>query len=349
MSNKPGTGTRTTPETGSHVADAKTLSVSNLSVEFRTAAGPARVVDDVSFEVGAGETVGLVGESGSGKTVTCMAIPRLLPSNGGIVGGSVKLRGRELTTLTESEMRKVRGGEIGVVFQEPSASLNPAFTIGHQISAVIRKHESATRRQAHSRAVDLLKLVGIPRADLRADSYPHEFSGGMAQRAMIAMALACSPSVLLADEPTTALDVTIQAQIIDLFKRLQRELGMALVFVSHDLAVVGELADRIHVMYSSQVVEQGTRNEVLGTPLHPYSEGLLSAMPQLVDEKGRLNVIPGSAAAATEYAVGCRFADRCRYVIDDCRVAPISLGVSDALERGARCLRADELELRGWE
>ncbi len=327
---------------------APTLRVANLAVEFRTAAGPARVVDDVSFEVGVGETIGLVGESGSGKTVTCMTIPRLLPSNGRIVGGSVTLNGRELTTLSEAEMRDVRGKEIGVVFQEPSASLNPAFTIGHQISAVIRRHENATRRQARARAIDLLKLVGIPRADIRVDAHPHEFSGGMAQRAMIAMALACSPSVLLADEPTTALDVTIQAQILDLFKRLQRELGMALVFVSHDLAVVGEMADRIHVMYSSQVVEQGSRDDVLATPHHPYSEGLLSAMPQMVDEQGRLNVISGHAASATDYALGCRFADRCRYALDVCREAPVPLEVRSPIDRAARCVRVDELELRGW-
>ncbi len=325
------------------------LKVANLAVEFKTAAGPARVVDDVSFEVRAGETVGLVGESGSGKTVTCMTIPRLLPSNGRIVGGSVQLKGRELTTLSEAEMRKVRGKEIGVVFQEPSASLNPAFTIGHQISAVIRRHEDVTRRAARLRAIELLQLVGIPRADMRVDAYPHEFSGGMSQRAMIAMALACSPSVLLADEPTTALDVTIQAQILELFRRLQREMGMALVFVTHDLAVVGEMADRIHVMYSSQTVEQGTRDAILAEPRHPYTEGLLAAMPQMVDASGRLNVIPGHAAAATDYAVGCRFADRCRYTQDACRVAPVPLDLGGSPGSAVRCIRADELELRGWK
>ena len=332
---------------GTAEAVVPTLSVSDLTVEFNTAHGPARVVEQVSFEVRPGETIGLVGESGSGKTVTCMSIPRLLPANGRITAGSVKLHGRELTTLSEAEMRSVRGRDIGVVFQEPSASLNPAFTIGQQISAVIRRHEDVSRKQAHARAVELLKLVGIPRADLRADSYPHEFSGGMSQRAMIAMALACSPSLLLADEPTTALDVTIQAQIIDLFRRLHEELGMALVFVSHDLAVVGELADRIHVMYSSQVVEQGTRDQILGAPQHPYTEGLLSAMPQLVDERGRLNVIPGHAAAATEYAVGCRFADRCSYSVDACRQAPVPL-TAEGAGHAARCIRSEELTLRGW-
>lgn len=325
------------------------LVVENLSVEFSTPFGPARVVDNVSFDVPPGKTVGLVGESGSGKTVTCMSIPRLLPTNGRIAGGSVRLGGRELTTLSEADLRKVRGREIGVVFQEPSASLNPAFTIGHQISAVIRRHEDVSRAAARRRAVELLGLVGIPRADLRVDAYPHEFSGGMSQRAMIAMALACSPSLLLADEPTTALDVTIQAQIVDLFRRLQDELGMSMIFVSHDLAVVGELADRIHVMYSSQVVEEGTRNEVLGLPRHPYTEGLLSAMPQMVDEHGRLHVIPGQAAAVTEYAEGCRFAARCRYRVEACTGGPIMLTAHGASGHADRCIRSDELELRGWE
>ncbi len=324
------------------------LVVDALSVEFRTADGPARVVEEVSFQVSPGETVGLVGESGSGKTVTCMAIPRLLPANGRIVAGSVRLNGRELTALSEAEMRDIRGREIGVVFQEPSASLNPAFTIGQQIQAVIRRHEDVSRKEAADRAVELLRTVGIPRADLRAKAYPHEFSGGMSQRAMIAMALACSPSLLLADEPTTALDVTIQAQIVELFAELQSELGMAMVFVSHDLAVVGELADRVHVMYSSQVVEQGERTEVLGAPRHPYTEGLLSAMPQLVDEAGRLNVIPGHASPATEYPVGCRFADRCRHVQDECRVAPVPLSAASPTVRGERCVRAEELMLKGW-
>jgi len=325
------------------------LTVEDLSVEFRTPAGAARVVDGVSFQVAPGETVGLVGESGSGKTVTCMSIPRLLPANGRIVAGSVRLGERELTGLSEAELRDIRGRDIGVVFQEPSASLNPAFTIGHQITAVIRRHEDVSRAVARRRAVELLQMVGIPRADLRVDAYPHEFSGGMSQRAMIAMALACSPSLLLADEPTTALDVTIQAQIIELFQRLQAELGMAMVFVSHDLAVVGELADRIHVMYSSQVVEQGARDAVLGAPRHPYTEGLLAAMPQLVDAEGRLNVIPGHAAPATEYAEGCRFADRCRYAEERCTAAPVALAGQGGDARAVRCVRSEELELRGWE
>ncbi|MFS3127024.1 ABC transporter ATP-binding protein [Nocardioides sp. Bht2] len=333
---------------GEDTATTPVLKVENLAVEFRTGAGLARVVDDVSFEVGAGETIGLVGESGSGKTVTCMAIPRLLPASGRIVSGSVSLAGQELTGLSEREMRAVRGRDIGVVFQEPSASLNPAFTIGHQIQAVIRRHEDVSRAQARGRAIELLQLVGIPRADLRVDAYPHEFSGGMAQRAMIAMALACSPKLLLADEPTTALDVTIQAQIIELFARLQEELGMAMVFVSHDLAVVGELANRIHVMYSSQVVEAGSRDQVLGRPEHPYSEGLLAAMPQLTDEAGRLNVIPGHASPATEYPMGCRFAERCRYTAEECRRAPVALEQVGVPGHVSRCVRRHELELRGW-
>ena len=324
---------------------APTLEVEGLSVEFATAHGRVRVVEDVSFHVAAGETVGLVGESGSGKTVTCMSIPRLLPSHARLEG-SVRLEGCELTTLSESAMRDLRGRRIGVVFQEPSASLNPAFTISHQIESVIRRHEDVGRAVAHRRAVDLLGMVGIPRPDLRARAYPHEFSGGMAQRAMIAMALACSPSLLLADEPTTALDLTIQAQIIDLFRRLQRELGMAMIFVSHDLAVVGELADRIHVMYAAQVVESGERDDVLGAPLHPYTEGLLGAMPRFAEADGRLRVIPGTAILAGEAPAGCRFAPRCGYAQPQCE-RPVPLVRTDAREH--RCVRADELSLRGWQ
>ncbi|GAA2358385.1 ABC transporter ATP-binding protein [Dactylosporangium salmoneum] len=324
-----------------------TLEVENLCVEFRTDAGWRRVVDGVSFSVAPGETLGLVGESGSGKTVTCMSIPRLLPRQARIAAGSIRLAGRDLLALPESQMQEVRGRDIGVVFQEPSASLNPAFTVGDQIMAVIRRHERIGRRQARQRAIELLRQVGIPRADLRVDAYPHEFSGGMAQRAMIAMAIACSPALLLADEPTTALDVTIQAQIIDLFRSLQDELGMAMIVVSHDLAMVGELAHRINVMYSAEVVETGTRSQVLGEPRHPYTEGLLSAMPHLTTDQGRLNVIPGTARVAGDEATGCRFAPRCSYAAEQCTAADIPLTYAQGTH-AQRCVRADELSLRGW-
>jgi oligopeptide/dipeptide ABC transporter ATP-binding protein len=325
------------------------LIVEDLRVEFPTDDGWRRVVDGVSFSVAPGETLGLVGESGSGKTVTCMSIPRLLPRSARITATSVRLAGRDLLGLNESQLQEVRGREIGVVFQEPSASLNPAFTIGDQIMAVIRRHEDVSKRQARARAIELLGQVGIPRADLRVDGYPHEFSGGMAQRAMIAMAIACSPGLLLADEPTTALDVTIQAQIIDLFRRLQEELGMAMIVVSHDLAMVGELAHRINVMYSAEVVESGTRREVLGQPRHPYTEGLLSAMPRFTTPEGRLHVIPGTARMAGDTAVGCRFAPRCRYREPECTAADVPLtGAGAGATHAQRCVRADELSLRGW-
>jgi peptide/nickel transport system ATP-binding protein/oligopeptide transport system ATP-binding protein len=301
-------------------------------------------VDGVSFAVGAGETLAIVGESGSGKSVTSLSIMRLLPAGVGRVSrGSIQLRGRELTTLSEAEMRAVRGKDIGMIFQEPMTSLNPVHTIGHQIAEVVVRHEGLSRRAAHERSVDLLQLVGIPEPRRRADNYPHQMSGGMRQRAMIAMALACEPSLLIADEPTTALDVTIQAQILDLMKTLQDKLGMAIVFITHDLGVVAEVADRVVVMYAGQVVETGPVADIFerprmvehicdrvvvmylgrimevapsadlySTPSHPYTQALLSAVPiPKPGQKRERVILKGDIPSPINPPSGCVFRTRC--------------------------------------
>jgi len=298
-------------------------------------------VDGVSFSVGAGETLAIVGESGSGKSVTSLSIMRLLPAGvGQISRGSIRLRGRDLTTLSEAEMRAVRGKDIGMIFQEPMTSLNPVHTIGHQISEVVVRHEGLSKRAAHERAVELLQLVGIPEPRRRADNYPHQMSGGMRQRAMIAMALACQPSLLIADEPTTALDVTIQAQILDLLKTLQDKLGMAIVFITHDLGVVAEVADRVVVMYAGQVVETGSVEDIFERPRMPYTAGLMNSIPRLGSSlnKVRLEAIPGQVPALSRLPVGCRFSTRCAHALPDCATVMPSL---DPVMPGreVRCLR----------
>ena len=303
-------------------------------------------VDGVSFSVNAGETLAIVGESGSGKSVTSLSIMRLLPAGvGRISRGSIKLRGRELTTLSEAEMRGVRGKDIGMIFQEPMTSLNPVHTIGHQIAEVPIRHEGLTPKQAHERAIDLLALVGIPEPRRRADNYPHEMSGGMRQRAMIAMALACQPSLLIADEPTTALDVTIQAQILELMQELQQKLGMAMVFITHDLGVVAELANRVVVMYASQVVETGPVEDIFERPRMPYTAGLMSSIPKLGSSKSksRLLTIPGQVPALSRLPKGCRFSTRCTYAEPRCTTTQPLL--EPALPgREVRCLRWKELD-----
>jgi len=304
-------------------------------------------VDVVSFAVGAGETLAIVGESGSGKSVTSLSIMRLLPAGVGRVSrGSIQLRGRELTTLSEAEMRAVRGKDIGMIFQEPMTSLNPVHTIGHQIAEVVMRHEGLPRRTAHERSVDLLQLVGIPEPRRRADNYPHQMSGGMRQRAMIAMALACEPSLLIADEPTTALDVTIQAQILDLMKTLQDKLGMAIVFITHDLGVVAEVADRVVVMYAGQVVETGPVADIFERPRMPYTAGLMNSIPRLGSsrQRGRLQTIPGQVPALSRLPAGCRFSTRCAHAEARCTTSMPAL--EPALPgREVRCLRWDELHL----
>ena len=323
------------------------LSVENLRTYYHTADGVVRAVDGVSFRLSAGETLGIVGESGCGKTVTCLSILLLVDSPGRIEPGStIRLGERNLVELSDDEIRAVRGNEIAMVFQEPMTSLNPVWTIGGQIAEAVRTHRGASGAEARERAIEMLRLVGIPDPGRRADSYPHELSGGMRQRAMIGMALACDPAILIADEPTTALDVTIQAEILDLLSELQGRLGMAMIFVSHDLGVVAQVADRVLVMYAGQIVESGGAAEIFSRPRHPYTEGLLRSIPRVDQRRPRLAVIPGAVPSPMRWPSGCRFHPRCPFAWTRCREEepPAELGAS-------RCWLEEEPERRvgGWE
>jgi peptide/nickel transport system ATP-binding protein/oligopeptide transport system ATP-binding protein len=295
------------------------LQVENLRTYFRTENGLARAVDGVSFHVNPGETLGIVGESGSGKSVTSLSVMRLIPQPPGSIepGSKILFRGKggveDLATASEARMRQIRGNDIAMIFQEPMTSLNPVFTVGEQIVESLRLHQGLGKRDARDRAIEMLQLVGIPIPDQRVDEYPHQLSGGMRQRVMIAMALACDPKLLIADEPTTALDVTIQAQILELLNRLQEELGMSIILITHDLGVVAETCDRVIVMYAGQVFEEGPVRDIFADPQNPYTEGLLRSMPKLGEEVERLAVIPGVVPAPTNWPTGCRFAERCPY------------------------------------
>jgi peptide/nickel transport system permease protein len=329
------------------VGPAPLLSVEHLSLQFDTERGPTRVVDDVSFSIAPGETLGLVGESGSGKTVTSLSIMRLLASPPAkIVGGRIRFEGRDLLDLSIDEMAKVRGADIAMVFQDPMASLNPSLTVRHQISQVVRWHEGAGRRDADRRTDEVLEMVGVPKA--RASSYPHEFSGGMRQRAMIAMALACRPKLLLADEPTTALDVTIQAQVLELLKELRDELGMAMLFVTHDLGVVADICDRVAVMYAGQIVETAPVQELFHNPQHPYTEGLLKAVPQGGERRATLYTIPGQVPQFHELQAGCNLASRCPHVEDRCREGDVALRIAGT-DHLSRCVRIGDVEIEPTE
>ncbi len=303
------------------------LQVSGLGTWFYTRQGIVKAVDDVEFSVAAGETLAIVGESGCGKSMTALSLMRLIPDPPGrIVSGSIKLADRDLLKLSEKEMRGVRGNEISMIFQEPMTSLNPVMTIGKQIGEALILHRDMNKKAAMARAVEMLDLVKIPAAAQRAKEYPHQLSGGMRQRAMIAMALACNPKVLIADEPTTALDVTIQAQILELILELQREFGTAVVLITHDLGVVAETARRVIVMYAGRKVEEATVGELFATPLHPYTQGLLASIPRLDLLRGaaksdtdRLQEIPGIVPALFALPKGCAFAARCPKATDICR------------------------------
>ncbi len=328
------------------VVDDKVFAVKDLSVEFATRHGWVDVVDGVSFELRRGETLAIVGESGSGKSVTSLACMGLLPRAGRVSNGSVELEGVDLTSLSDQEMSRVRGDSIAMVFQEPMTSLNPAFRVGDQIAEVVRRHREFSRTEAHARAVEMLDLVGIPRAEQRSRDYPHEFSGGMRQRVMIAMALACDPGVVIADEPTTALDVTIQAQVLDLLSSMRSQLGMGLLFITHDLGVVADIADRVIVMYGGQLVEEGTVDDLFENPKHPYTEGLLRSMPTTGSRGNRLGSIPGQPPDPWAKPAGCRFAPRCPYAVERCRTeVPELVPVGPAA--ASRCLRVSEISLRG--
>jgi peptide/nickel transport system permease protein len=320
------------------------LSVDNLEVEFDTPDGPLTVVDGVTLSVAKGEVLGLVGESGSGKSVTSMSIMRLIPSPPGrITGGSVLFDGRTLLELPFEEMRELRGNQMSMVFQDPMSSLDPAFTVGHQLVEGIRLHQSVRRATARARAVELLDLVGIPDAKGRMDEYPHRLSGGMRQRVMIAMALLNEPKFLIADEPTTALDVTIQAQILELLKRLQAELDMSMIFVTHDLGVVADICDRVVVMYAGQIVEQASVSDLYARPMHPYTEALLGAIPRADETREQLVSIPGVVPVPGAWSQGCRFAPRCQYAIAACSEAAVALDAVKGAGRLTRCIRHEEL------
>ena len=288
------------------------LEVSDLNIAFETSRGDVRPVRDVSFSIHPGQTVALVGESGCGKSVTAMSVLRLIPSPPGkVLGGRVMFEGRDLLTLSEREMRSVRGGQIAMIFQEPMTSLNPVYTIGDQIVEAVTLHQRVNTRQAYEVAEHALKEVGIADAGRRLHEYPHQMSGGMRQRVMIAMALSCRPKLLIADEPTTALDVTIQAQILELLRKLQRETGMAILLITHDLGVVAENADVVNVMYASRVVETATVEELFDDPQHPYTEGLFRSVPKLGEKVERLETIPGTVPNPARFPTGCKFHTRC--------------------------------------
>ena len=320
------------------------LEVRDLKTYFFTAAGTVRAVDGVSYDVRAGETVALVGESGCGKSVSALSVMRLVAAPAGrIVGGQIRFQERDLLALDEESMRRIRGREIAMVFQEPMTSLNPVLSIGRQLTEPLEIHLGLRAEQAQQRAVELLRLVGIADAEQRLAQYPHHFSGGMRQRLMIAMALACEPSLILADEPTTALDVTIQAQILELMKDLSRRLGIAMVLITHNLGVVARYADRVNVMYAGKIVEQGPARMVYATPRHPYTMGLLRSVPRLDEPRqAQLQPIDGQPPDLTRLPPGCAFAPRCQYAIARCQaeIPPLRPMAADHL---AACWVAAQL------
>jgi oligopeptide/dipeptide ABC transporter ATP-binding protein len=321
------------------------LDVRNLHTQFLTSAGVVRAVDGVSWDVRPGETVALVGESGCGKSVSALSIMRLVAAPAGrIVGGEVIFKGRDLLKLSDEEMRRVRGREIAMIFQEPMTSLNPVLTIGRQLTETMEIHLGMTTAQARARAGELLAMVGIPDPERRLAQYPHQFSGGMRQRMMIAMALSCEPALILADEPTTALDVTIQAQILELMKDLSRRLGVAMLMITHNLGVVARYADRVNVMYAGKIVERASARELYANPRHPYTLGLLRSVPRLDEpRRAKLQPIPGQPPDLSRLPAGCAFAPRCAYVMERCRVErPPLLAVADG--HVSACWVAEELD-----
>jgi oligopeptide/dipeptide ABC transporter ATP-binding protein len=324
-------------------AGAPLLQVRDLSVCFPGAAGETPIVRGVSLAVRAGEIVGLVGESGSGKSLTALATLGLVPAPGRICGGSIRLEGRELVGLREAELRPVRGGRIGLVFQEPAAALNPVLRVGTQIVEAIRAHHPASRAEARRRAVELLRRLSLPDAERRMRDYPHQLSGGQRQRVLVAIALAAEPSLLIADEPTTALDVTVQAQVLELFVELRRSLGLGILLITHDLAVVAETCDRVVVLYAGRVVEEGPIREVFEAPAHPYTRALLASLPRVGSPapRGGLPTIPGQVPAPERLPSGCPFHPRCPDARPDCSAREPEW-VSTGAGRGARCVLLED-------
>ncbi|WP_019588330.1 ABC transporter ATP-binding protein [Deinococcus apachensis] len=332
------------------------LAVNGLRTYFNTDDGVVKSVDGVTFHINKGETLAVVGESGSGKSVTSLSIMRLIPvPPGRIEGGEILFTGkdgvqRDIVKMSESEMRKIRGNDISMIFQEPMTSLNPVYTVGDQIAEAVMLHQGKNRRDAMGVATDMLRFVGIPAPEKRVNEYPHQMSGGMRQRVMIAMALSCNPALLIADEPTTALDVTIQAQILDLMRKLQRDIGMSIMFITHNLGVVAEMADRVVVMYGGRVVEEGDVVEIFKAPRHPYTMGLLNSIPrpgvhihEPGQPKSRLEAIPGNVPNPLNLPPGCPFEPRCKFAVEACREA-----VPPLFDTGnghtARCIRWHEFE-----
>ena len=303
------------------------LEVKNLQVQFHLDQGSLTAVDSISFSLEKGQTLGIVGESGCGKSVTSLSIMRLIAEPGEIAGGEILFQGRNLLQVPESEMRKIRGNDIAMIFQEPMTSLNPVFTVGNQIEEAILLHQKVSKKEAREKTIEMLRLVGIPEPARRADEYPHQLSGGMRQRVMIAMALSCHPKLLIADEPTTALDVTIQAQILDLIRKLQKEMQASMILITHDLGVVAETCDHVAVMYAGKIVEYGTVQDIFHRPKHRYTQGLLNSIPHFEtgQRRTRLETIPGLVPSMMNLPKGCRFQERCKAVQNDCRGVEPSL------------------------
>ncbi|MGF7124815.1 MULTISPECIES: ABC transporter ATP-binding protein [unclassified Rhodococcus (in: high G+C Gram-positive bacteria)] len=334
--------------TSTHADAEPVLRVEGLSVDFVTDRGWTRVVDGVDLSVPAGSVVGVVGESGSGKTVTSLAAMGLLPAATSKVSGSIRVAGRELVGMTDRELADVRGTEVSMIFQEPRRSLDPAFSVGSQIAEVVRRHERVGRKAAWARAVEMLDAVGIDDAARRADAYPHEFSGGMCQRVMLAIAMVCRPKLLIADEPTTALDVTVQAQMLDLMREVQQQFEVAILFITHDLGVVAQMCDAVNVMYAGQVIESAPVEDLFLSPQHPYAQGLLDAIPDHRDRSAPLQAIAGAVPAPWDWPDSCRFAPRCPHAGPECEAGPVPLaGAAAESTRAVRCVRANDLVLEG--
>ena len=321
------------------------LEVRHLSTHFFTRAGPVKAADDISFEIKTGSTLALVGESGSGKSVTSLSIMRLVPPPGKITAGEIVFGGQDLIKLGDERMRRLRGREVAMIFQDPMTSLNPVYTVGDQIAEALELHEHLHRKQAWTKTVEMMKRVQIPDAEKRARDYPHQLSGGMRQRVMIAMALSCKPKLLIADEPTTALDVTIQAEILELLRSLREDFDLSMLLITHDLGVVAETADRVAVMYAGRIVEEASVHELFHNPRHPYTEGLLRSVPRLTEEglkRRRLETIEGTVPNLLHLPAGCKFAPRCKYVIDECTANEIELLAVNSDHR-ARCIRYEKV------
>ena len=324
------------------------LKVEDLKVEFRARRGQALVLNGVDFELDPGETLCVVGESGCGKSMTALALLGLIPMPPGrVAAGRILFQGEDLLKASPERMRQVRGNRISMIFQEPMTSLNPVFTVGDQIAESLRLHRGLDAKGARERAIDMLRQVGIPAPERRIDEYPHQLSGGMRQRVMIAIALACQPDILIADEPTTALDVTVQAQIFDLLRELQREKGTAIVLITHDMGAVAEMADRVIVMYAGRVIEQGTTDQVISNPQHPYTQGLIACLPELgssqLDERAELKEISGVVPSIWELGTGCAFRERCPHAHARCAQVPPLFAAADGGRHGAACWLLDEL------